>query len=189
MLFQLPNIKFLWGWQLIMIKHKFFLLYSWFVWVFTFFIPDMSITMRFRGWLYFLPFKQAGSNIQIANSVRLIGLENITMGSNTYIASGVVINAGSNISIADEVMLGHSAIVVSGNHTLESGSYRFGPMLRDPINIGRGSWIGAHVTLLAGCNIPSSSLIGANSVVTKKFDTPGLYAGVPAKLLKKNIGI
>ncbi|HGY1052288.1 acyltransferase [Aeromonas veronii] len=170
-------------------KHKLLLLYSWFVWLITFFIPDMDITMRFRGWLYFLPFKQAGSNIQIANSVRLIGLENITMGSDTYIASGVVINAGCSIFIADEVMLGHSAIVVSGNHTLVSGSYRFGPMLRLPINIGRGSWIGAHVTLLAGCNIPPSSLIGANSVVTRELDTPGLYAGVPAKLLKKNLDI
>lgn len=166
-------------------KHKLLLLYSWFVWLITFFIPDMKITMRFRGWLYFLPFKHEGKNIQIANSARLIGLENIKIGSDTYIASGVVINASALVTIGNEVMIGHSVIVVSGNHSLKSDSYRFGPMVREPISIEYGSWIGANVTILSGSKIPRSTLIAANSVVNKTLGEPGVYAGLPAKLIKK----
>lgn len=127
-------------------KHKSLLLYSWLVWALTFFIPDMKSTMRFRGWLYFLPFKHAAKNIQIANSARLIGLDNIKIGSDTYIASGVVINASDLVTIGDEVMIGHSAVLVSGNHSLSAGSYRFGSMIRKPIQIDCGSWIGPPVS-------------------------------------------
>lgn len=167
--------------------HKLFLLYSWFVWLMTFFMPDMKITMRFRGWLYFLPFRSSSKNIQVANSARLIGLENIKIGSDVYIASGVVINASAIVTIGSEVMIGHSAILVSGNHSLKADSYRFGSMVRKPILIGNGSWVGANVTILAGSIIPKATLIAANSVVTKALYEPGVYAGLPAKLIKKAI--
>ncbi|MFQ1907874.1 acyltransferase [Aeromonas veronii] len=167
--------------------HKLLLLYSWSVWLITFFIPDMAITMRFRGWLYFLPFRYAGKNIQIANSARLIGLENIKMGSDTYIASGVVINARGMVQIDDEVMLGHETIVVASNHTKKDGSFRFGISAPGDIYIGHGTWIGGNCTVTANSTIGKGVLVGANSLVRDVLEDNCFYAGVPVKLIRNNI--
>lgn len=167
--------------------HKFFLLYSWFVWFVTFFIPDMAITMRFRGWLYFLPFNKTGKNIQVANSARLIGLENIKIGSDIYIASGVVINARGKVIIGNEVMIGHETVVVAGNHTKKNGSFRFGISEPGDISVGFGSWISGNCTVTANSIIGEGVLVGANSLVRGELINNSFYAGVPVKLIRSNI--
>ncbi|WP_421305287.1 acyltransferase [Aeromonas veronii] len=165
-------------------KHKLLLLYSWFVWLITFFMPDMKMTMRFRGWLYFLPFKSLSKNIQVANTARLIGLENINLGSDVYIASGVVINARGKVFLSDQVMIGHETIVVAGNHTKLNGSFRFGPSVAGDIHIGFGSWIGGNCTITAGSLIGTGVLVGANSLVRGELNSDSFYAGVPVKLIR-----
>ena len=185
-LFQFLRVKYNVG-CIRMNKHKFFLLYSWFIWVVTFFIPDMAITMRFRGWLYFLLFKTSGKNIQIANSARLIGLENIVMGSDTYIASGVVINARGKVFLHDQVMIGHETVLVAGNHTKINGSFRFGPSAAGDIFIGYGAWVGGNCTVTANTVIGKGVLVGANSLVRGELKDNEFYAGVPVKLINKGI--
>lgn len=168
-------------------NHKLLLLYSWLIWVATFFMPDMAVTMRFRGWLYFLPFKNAGKNIQIANSARLFGLENIKIGSDVYIASGVVINARGKVILYDQVMLGHETVVVSGNHTKLQGSFRFGRSSSGDISIGFGTWVGGNCTITANTMIGSGVLVGANSLVRGRLDNDCFYAGVPVKRIRSHI--
>lgn len=130
-----------------------------------------------------------GKRLMVSSSARLYGLEKITVGSDVYIAGDVIVLAGERIFIGDEVMLGVRCTVVSGNHKLYKGSYRFGKSVRSPIFINRGSWIGAHATLTSGADIPESTLIAANSVVSKKLLAKGVYGGVPAKLLKRNYDV
>lgn len=166
--------------------HKLSLVYSWFVWLVTFFLPDTALIMRFRGRLYSVLMKGTCRNFQVSNGARLYGLQNINVGDDVYIATNVVINAGAEINLGSQVMLGIGAILVSGNHTSHEGSYRFGKMSRAPISIGFGSWIGANVTIVAGSEVPKGTLIGANSLVTKKLEVSGVYGGVPVQLIRSN---
>jgi serine O-acetyltransferase len=54
--------------------------------------------------------------------------------------------------------------------------------------IGNNVYIGPGVKFVAACKIPSNTAIGANSVVTKSFETEGTtIAGIPAKMIKENI--
>lgn len=54
--------------------------------------------------------------------------------------------------------------------------------------IGDDSWIGANVVVLA--DIAPGSVVGAGSVVTKKFDANAIIAGNPARLLRyRSMGI
>ena len=55
-----------------------------------------------------------------------------------------------------------------------------------PIHIGKRVWIGSGAIVLPGVTIGDNSVIGAGSVVTKDVPADCVYAGNPAKLIKKN---
>lgn len=167
-------------------KHKFCLLYAWLVWAVTFFVPDVNLMTRFRGWLYSLVMPKCGKNFQVSAGARLFGLNNLYVGSNVYIATNVVINACDHIILEDEVMVGINSTLVSGNHTIKDGSYRFGSAQRAPIKVGHGSWVSGNVLLIAGAEIPPSSLVAGGAVVNKKHIESGIYGGVPAKLISSS---
>lgn len=49
-------------------------------------------------------------------------------------------------------------------------------------------WIAQRVTLIKGAQIPSNCVVGACSLVNKKFEEEGcIIAGNPAKVIKRNI--
>lgn len=50
--------------------------------------------------------------------------------------------------------------------------------------VGHDVWIGANSLILSGVNIATGSVIGAGSVVTKNTKEFGIYAGVPARLIR-----
>lgn len=165
---------------------KLSLIYSWFIWAITFFIPDSKLTMRFRGWLYSFGMFKCGRNFQVSSSAKLFGIDKLCAEDDVFIASNVVINTGGKVYLQSGVMIGIGSVIVAGNHTLNNGSYRFGQRSESDIVIGNGSWIAANCTLVSGSVFPPSSLLAANSVFTKNETvSSGLYGGVPAQLLKK----
>lgn len=166
---------------------KLSLIYSWFIWMVTFFIPDSKITMRFRGWLYSFMIPKCGKNFQVSSGAKLLGINKLNIGNNVFIANNVIINTGGTIFLNDDVMIGLGSIIVAGNHTLKDGSFRFGKRDEKDIIIGHGSWIAANCTVTAGAIFPPSSVLAANSVFLSKNDLEsGVYGGTPAKLLKSH---
>ena len=150
-----------------------------------YFLPDIPIIMRFRGRLYGLGMKQCGKDFQVAHDVKLINLETISVGNNSYIAytSLLIANPKGEIVIGDRVMIGPHCVLVSDNHTSIDGSYRFGKCIDGNIKIEDGSWIGAHCTVLLNSVLPKNSCLGANSLLNKKYQIPNsIYFGSPAKL-------
>ena len=56
----------------------------------------------------------------------------------------------------------------------------------EPIEIGEYCFIGTEAVVLGGSSLPHHSVLGAKSLLNKKWDTPyQLYAGVPAKPLRE----
>ena len=170
-------------------KHKLLLLYAWFIWAITFFLPDIPFIMRFRGFLYGAAMKQCGKNLQISSGARLYCLNNIKCGNHIYIATNVVLNAGTEIELQDEVMIGIGSVIVSGNHSLFKNSYRFAAAIREPVIVGKGSWIAGNALVTAGATLPESSMLAGGAVLNKKFSKPGIYGGVPAKFIANSIEV
>ncbi|AFM27196.1 acyltransferase [Desulfomonile tiedjei] len=166
--------------------NKILIMYSWFVFVMTFWMPDIPHIMRFRGWLLGLAMNRKGKNFQVSNAAIIRGLENLSVGNDVYCASGVVILAARDIRIDDEVMVAFHSVIIDGNHRSQAGSYRFGRSIRKPVRIGRGTWIGANCTICPGVSIGSNVAIAANSAVVEDLPSDVTAGGVPARVIKDN---
>ncbi len=166
-------------------KSKFLLIYSWFVRSTLFFLPDIPLVSRFRGWLYGLGMRRCGKNLIVQHDAILRDLQNLEFGSNIRIANHAFIMGSGRVEIGDCAIIGPHSLIVAGNHTLGNGSYRNGKCMPGVIRIKAGAWVGGNCTVAAGAVLPEMSVLGANSMLNKPFDTPkGIYAGVPAKLIK-----
>lgn len=66
------------------------------------------------------------------------------------------------------------------------GKYDDGhPSTKGNIIIGNDVWIASNVTILSGVEIGDGAVIGANSLVTRNIEPYSVYAGNPARFVKK----
>ena len=87
------------------------------------------------------------------------------------------------VTIGDECFIGHGVVFI--NDLFEKGQPAGGDKsLWKFTKIGNNVSIGSNATILP-VEICENVVIGAGSVVTKPIETPGIYAGNPAKLLRK----
>lgn len=135
--------------------------------------------------LYSLGMGKSGRDFQVSASVILLNLENVSVGNSVYLAPGVIINAIDFVSLGDEVMIGFNSVIVSGNHTHQGNSFRYGLSAKSPIDVGAGSWVGANTTLLAGAIVGQCAVLAANSALTKRIPDYTVYGGVPARFIKE----
>lgn len=117
-----------------------------------------------------------GNCINIGNNTTIHGITNlaciegcsITVGEDCMFSSNVSMRTGDS----------HSVLDLDGNRINSSKS----------ITVGNHVWIGQNAYLGKGAYIPDSSVVGACSVITKKFDrTHVAIGGNPAKIIKENI--
>ena len=146
--------------------------------------PNNRVTLPVRGWLYSHFCKRCGRNLQLASGVRWLNANNLEIGDNVYLAYDVWVNSIGGVVLGDEVIVSPYVVIASSNHIRKGRSFRFGGSHSAPIRIGRGSWLGSHVTVTAGVAVGEGSVIGANSVVTKDIPADTLAVGIPARPIR-----
>lgn len=113
---------------------------------------------------------------------------NVTIESNTTINGAEFwITEGMNITIGEDCMFAKNIELRTGdNHAIFQGNKRLNK--GGSISIGNHVWIGANAKIMKGVVIPSGSVIGNASLVTKPLEEGNaIYAGTPTKLIKSNI--
>lgn len=98
-----------------------------------------------------------------------------------------VVKAGS-VWIGDDVILGYDVRFLCGSHNYRlRGSDRHPSYEAEPmdIRIEKGAWIASFVTLCGPCTIGEDAVVGAGSVVTCDIPSGELWAGNPARFIKK----
>jgi acetyltransferase-like isoleucine patch superfamily enzyme len=165
--------------------------YFWFhfVMLLTAWLPDNTPFLRLRGFLARPAFKRCGRNLHIVRHVCVIFPNKVEIGRDVFLGYGSWINAGGGIVIEDEVQLAPYAVLIAGDHTLKGDSYRFAPGDRAPIRLCKGCWIGSHATVTKGVTIGAASLLAANAVATMSIPDHCIAGGVPARVLKQNVGM
>lgn len=113
----------------------------------------------------------------------------ITIGNNVGISQTALI-AHADITIGDNVKIGGGTCVYTSDfHSLNSELRRTGEDLKNrksaPVTIEHDAFIGARCIILKGVTIGENSIVGAGSVVTKSIPANEIWAGNPAKFIRK----
>ncbi len=56
-------------------------------------------------------------------------------------------------------------------------------IVKTPVRIGAGSWLGVKATVLRGCAVGDGAVVGANSVVTRHVRPYEVVVGAPARVI------
>lgn len=110
-----------------------------------------------------------GDGVKMSN-VTLFTTKSITIGSQTLLGGGTRIYDTDFHSIYAENRL-------NGNTNIASAD----------VVIGRKCFIGSNVLILKGVTIGDEVVVGANSVITHDIPSREIWAGNPAKMIKKMI--
>lgn len=112
--------------------------------------------------------------------------KNIEIKEGSYINKECLLDAkGGNITIGKNVGIGYRCQLLTTNHSYTDKKKRTGKVIASDITIGDGCWIGAGSIINPGVTIGDGCVIASGSVVTRDCISNGLYAGVPAKMIKR----
>jgi len=143
---------------------------------------DNDITIisgKFGDYLYF------DSNIIIGHGGRMNYDSRLTVGERCMICSYVKLNTNYSINIGDSVGIGEYVdIWTHGSFppVLNGFPAQFGKVV-----IGSNVWLPAKSTVMPGVTIGDNIVIGANSIINKNLPSGSLCAGMPVKIIRKNM--
>ncbi|HJZ06096.1 MAG TPA: acyltransferase [Patescibacteria group bacterium] len=142
---------------------------------------------KIRRLLYKQVLKWVGKDLAVYPGVFLKEPENLEIGDNVSILHFCFISAYGGVKIGSDVSVATGCKIFSSSHPYDDPSMRIksGKLLKQPVLIGDDVWFGAGVIVTGGVNIGSGVVVGAGSVVTSDLGGGGIYAGVPAKFIKK----
>lgn len=128
---------------------------------------------------------------RISPYAKLIIGDKVTMGDVFFILHdepGLEVRIGNDCMFSERIVVrpsdGHSIIDYYDERVLNKP---------EPIIIEEHCWLGRRTTFLKGTHVPKNSVVGANALFTKSSGSlindgsGGIFAGVPAKLIRAGI--
>ncbi len=113
------------------------------------------------------------------------GGSDVIIGRGTRINRGCFFDTSSPIRIGERCSIGMETMFVTSTHAIADHDRRAGTSTPQPIEIGDGCWIGARATILPGVTVGDGAVIAAGAVVACDCEEDTLYAGVPARAVRK----
>lgn len=169
--------------------------------------------MILRRFYYKFRLKSLGKSSIIDVGVYLIGPKNISIGSFTWLDTGVKLEAtlgeiqiGSRCHVGSYAVLGSREPIIvsdfvgiasgvhiySNSETPKAGLHMSGPMVPETmkafhskkIHIGKDAVVGTNSVLLPGASLGEGAILGALSLLNKPIPEWEIWLGIPAKKIK-----
>ena len=97
-----------------------------------------------------------------------------------------VLNGAGGIDIGQETLIAGFVNIQASKHRIAAASrIKSQGSEHLPVSIGSDCWVGAHTTIVGGIQVGDGAIIGANAVVTHSVPSYEIWAGIPARFLKK----
>jgi len=120
---------------------------------------------------------------------RIPHIGGVVIGNGVEVGSGAVIARGTidntfiqdNVKIDDKVFIAHNVKIGSNSYIVACTE------ISGSTQIGNNCYIGPNCSIMNGIIIGANCFVGIGTVVTKSLPENVIVAGVPAKILRKNI--
>lgn len=112
----------------------------------------------------------------------------LTVGARSYMNKASLLDCAGTISIGADVQIGPRVTIITTTHEITDTYPRAGAKKLLPVVIEDGCWIGAGALLLPGCVIRRGSVVAAGAVVRGVVEGDAIYAGIPARQIRKLVG-
>lgn len=112
----------------------------------------------------------------------LLSWGGVNVGQNVFIGEGVLVDTirPDLLTIGDNTLITARCMILT--HFYKEGNFYYGE-----VKIGNGCFIGMNTIIVNSVTIGDGAVIGAGSIVTKDIPSGEVWAGNPAKFIKKRI--
>jgi acetyltransferase-like isoleucine patch superfamily enzyme len=112
----------------------------------------------------------------------------VCIGSRTDIGCNTLLSSVTGIFIEDVVLIAGNCYIGGARYHADDANMPImdqGIYSKGPVYIGKGTWLGAGVTVLDGIRIGKGCIIGAGAVVTRDIPDFSVTIGTPASVVGK----
>lgn len=96
----------------------------------------------------------------------------------------VKIRCKKSIKIGERAAIAHDVTIMDSDaHSIVENGFE----MTKPIVIGDDVWIGSRAMILKGVTIGNGAVVAAGAIVTKDVPANVLVAGIPARIVKRNV--
>lgn len=162
--------------------------------------------------LFKLKFKKVGKNVKISDKASIYSPHLIEIGDNVRIDDYTILSPGSLLQIGSNVHIAcFCSLIGKGEITLQdfsglssrvsiysssddySGAYLTNPTIPDtfkmihsgPVTLGKHSIVGSGTVIFPDTTLEEGVAVGALSLIKGLYSEWGIFAGIPARLIKK----
>lgn len=148
------------------------------------FVRGSRIESRIRFWPNSMMTVNGGS-FGTNTYILLFEGARLEIGENCCINVNFSVTCGSSIKIGNNVFIGQNVSIrdTHGDHFINTPDYQN----TKPVEIGDHVWIASDAMIMPGVKIGAGSIVAARSLVTKDVPAGTMVAGIPAKVIRKNV--
>lgn len=128
-----------------------------------------------------------GMGTNVCGAVKFYGGGKVIIGCNCWIGIGTKFftSEGADIVIGNECDIAPEVLFHCGSHEIGGAERRAGLGKSIGIHICNGCWIGTRAVVLGGCELGSSTIVGANALlVGQKYAASKLIVGSPGRPIR-----
>ena len=126
-------------------------------------------------------FRRCGRDFKAFHQVRFSFGYNMEVGDGVVVHRHVLLDDRGGIRLGDGASVSDYANIYSHSHDVVNA-----PEITNRITaVGAGVRIAYHATILTGVTLADDSMIGAGALVSRDTEPGRVYAGIPAKLVRR----
>jgi putative colanic acid biosynthesis acetyltransferase WcaF len=90
----------------------------------------------------------------------------------------------SPVSMGSHAIVSQQAYICGATHDYNDPSF---PLISFPMSVGAYAWVCARASVSPGVNVGEGAVLGLGSVATRDLEPWTVYAGVPARPIKRRV--